>query len=796
MLDNGTTAVGIGFLRLLNLVDVKPSYFAFTYDRTRDEIAVGGKLQIGEDSFFPRPLDASIAGNIRIRDGTVSEGKLEIDGILGIKGYGFDDLELTLDAAANAGRGAITGSGKLLLPFPSLFQIDEDGLDHYDSPTDFYPGIVAGGENGASRPDTWGIGARIEFTTEPVALDGIEVSAILPTGIPFFSTPFEIREIGAGLDNFSAANAEAVSFSGLLGLEGIAGRIFDTRIDLQGEVSKNRFEGGLKGHFIDPDRVSFEGTGKLDWVADVFEASLQMSFLDSLIEASLELRSTFDLDATARGQASFELLGARVDGNVYLRIQNDDDASNDYVAAWGSVRLDLPFLGARMISRGIKYTFDGGAPTSFGAADVPAYASWVVDASTADLMVTVAWERPAAGPVDTRVIVYDDLQKTRVREIIGQADYAAHGIAVIPQWSGPLGTVIYIAAPEPGLWDVEVLDPEALGEIRYSASTSLAPGTLRLDALARDRASVTIDFTAIAPDGQSTVLFFADDDPTGFNGIAIGSVAESDGAGRFVWNATGFATGWYWLYALMEDGRHIPLEAYADAPLRIGAPAAPIVGTPGADTLAGTPGNDTIEAGAGHDTIAGGAGNDQLAGGPGIDSARYDHAHASAQIVAVGSSIEVRGPGGTDTLNGIERLQFTDRKLAFDLLPQQSAGQAALALGVLLPAGLASPPIIGLVMSFTDSGMDVTGFCQWLDDNGILAALAGSRSAHAIARMAADNVLRLEAPASVIDALAATMDGRIGTLTPAQFLGWAAATEFNQIAVDLVGLQQSGMAFA
>lgn len=99
-------------------------------------------------------------------------------------------------------------------------------------------------------------------------------------------------------------------------------------------------------------------------------------------------------------------------------------------------------------------------------------------------------------------------------------------------------------------------------------------------------------------------------------------------------------------------------------------------------------------------------------------------------------------------------------------------------------------------MGFTDIDMDVTGFCQWLDDNGILADLAGSRSPHAIARMAVHNVLRFEAPAAVIDSLAATIDGRSGNLTPAQFLGWAANTECNQLAVGLVGLQQGGMAFA
>jgi hypothetical protein len=57
-------------------------------------------------------------------------------------------------------------------------------------------------------------------------------------------------------------------------------------------------------------------------------------------------------------------------------------------------------------------------------------------------------------------------------------------------------------------------------------------------------------------------------------------------------------------------------------------------------------------------------------------------------------------------------------------------------------------------------------------------------------------VLRTEAAAPLVDLLASFMDGRSAAYTPAQFLGVLASLEINQIAVDLVGLQQSGLVFA
>lgn len=94
-------------------------------------------------------------------------------------------------------------------------------------------------------------------------------------------------------------------------------------------------------------------------------------------------------------------------------------------------------------------------------------------------------------------------------------------------------------------------------------------------------------------------------------------------------------------------------------------------GTDGPDVLAGTALDDLLEGNDGPDRLAGGAGNDKLIGGAGTDTAVYDSAASNYRhdLVSTGWTIkDLRGnsPDGQDLLVDIERIQFSDRTLAFD----------------------------------------------------------------------------------------------------------------------------------
>ena len=82
-----------------------------------------------------------------------------------------------------------------------------------------------------------------------------------------------------------------------------------------------------------------------------------------------------------------------------------------------------------------------------------------------------------------------------------------------------------------------------------------------------------------------------------------------------------------------------------------------------------------VSGGAGNDTLVGGAGNDTLDGGAGLDTALFSGSKAGYTLTRTSSGMTAASAAdGTDALINIERLQFTDKTLAFDL--DGNAGQA------------------------------------------------------------------------------------------------------------------------
>ena len=88
-----------------------------------------------------------------------------------------------------------------------------------------------------------------------------------------------------------------------------------------------------------------------------------------------------------------------------------------------------------------------------------------------------------------------------------------------------------------------------------------------------------------------------------------------------------------------------------------------VIGNAAANRLYGRGGADVLNGGAGADWLSGGAGNDTLSGGSGTDTVRYAYnqgqytiAHAGNQVIVTATT----GSEGTDTLTGIEKIQFHD----------------------------------------------------------------------------------------------------------------------------------------
>lgn len=105
------------------------------------------------------------------------------------------------------------------------------------------------------------------------------------------------------------------------------------------------------------------------------------------------------------------------------------------------------------------------------------------------------------------------------------------------------------------------------------------------------------------------------------------------------------------------------------------------VGGAGNDTLVGNSVANNLRGGAGNDIIAGLGGNDVIDGGTGLNTARFSHRLSdftvSKQIVGNQTNFIVSDTtniDGNDTLQNIQRLQFSDHSLAFDI--KGNAGEA------------------------------------------------------------------------------------------------------------------------
>ncbi len=101
-------------------------------------------------------------------------------------------------------------------------------------------------------------------------------------------------------------------------------------------------------------------------------------------------------------------------------------------------------------------------------------------------------------------------------------------------------------------------------------------------------------------------------------------------------------------------------------------------GLGGDDRLYGGGGIDALSGGAGNDLLTGGADIDSLNGGEGVDTAAFAQPRGDYLIrrLSFGWQVEARvGDEGTDTVSGVESLQFADQTLSL-VAPAGQAGAA------------------------------------------------------------------------------------------------------------------------
>jgi hypothetical protein len=109
-----------------------------------------------------------------------------------------------------------------------------------------------------------------------------------------------------------------------------------------------------------------------------------------------------------------------------------------------------------------------------------------------------------------------------------------------------------------------------------------------------------------------------------------------------------------------------------------------VTGSSSADVILGGGGNDKLSGAFGADIFTGGAGNDTLSGGQDLDTAVFAGKASEYKITTSGGVTivqdlqpTVNGNDGTDTLTGINRLQFLDQVIILDAPPVIDLGNLA-----------------------------------------------------------------------------------------------------------------------
>ena len=316
--------------------------------------------------------------------------------------------------------------------------------------------------------------------------------------------------------------------------------------------------------------------------------------------------------------------------------------------------------------------------------------------------------------------------------------------------------------------------------------------------------TVSITVTAVndAPTGTVTISGTA---TQGQALAAANTLADADGLGsiRYQWQAAGVsisgATTSSYTLTQAEVGKVITVTAsYTDA---LGM-AESKISTPTSAVAA----NQTLAGGTASESFTSGPGNDSIDGGAGTDTVIYGGSRTNFSLTKVGNGFTLAdstGTLGTDTLQDVERLKFSDGSIALDVGATQSAGQTVLLLGAVLPGTLvfdaSKQALVGAVIDLFDQGFtlqDISGAVMRLPIWDVLTGKSVPTTRD-IANYLLTNVNGVAPdPATLLDAVLALNSQTDYSHGQGALLWHLAESTTNQTHVGLVGLATAGLAYS
>ena len=526
------------------------SNISLEYVGSEDKIKIQGKVVIAPFVKLAKQkknIDfiADFAGDNFIQ---IQNGKVDVKGSLAVEsnikaanGWGLSELKLDIDTQNKD----IGGSAKIVFPFGAKFPPN-------------------------SAVAAFGLGFKLpipplQLNKVSVEFDDLQVPAIIFDGVPvvFF------QRLSGSVENFAPSDPDLTEFSGGIGATlgpqiKIGSEKFSLiRLDVDGTISSEQLSATGKVIIINKKNEVRESTATVNWVKRFFELKGNFTFLDGLIKAKASFKTDFKFNITMSGTASagipksVPLVGGSqiASGNFLFNFSNDNNLSNDSITVWNTLDIQKGFEAK--FASGVKYYLDGRSEALFK--NLPRVGSWAVAANTPWIILSADWENELGTNVPVQIETPDG-------RLINESEFAANNIAFVDELTNSKTKTVIIFNPTAGIWDIEVPNKTGLGAINYNAVTNSQAPTIAITAPVTDVTgqNATISYNAFDSDSNATVSLFYDNDNQGFDGILIkDGLAETDGAGSFVWNTEGIATGDYYVYAMVLDENNAPAFSYS-----------------------------------------------------------------------------------------------------------------------------------------------------------------------------------------------------------------------------------------
>lgn len=221
----------------------------------------------------------------------------------------------------------------------------------------------------------------------------------------------------------------------------------------------------------------------------------------------------------------------------------------------------------------------------------------------------------------------------------------------------------------------------------------------------------------------------------------------------------------------------------------------------GDDNVFGTVGNNLLRGYEGSNRYHASAGNDIVDGKYGFDTfvlegrrSQYEISPSKAPIDGVDYAATAMTDGvNTTLLVDVERIEFSDIKMAFDLDLHGNAGWAARLIGSIVgKEALSETGLVGEVLAHLDA-IGIKSVTELLVDSGTMAVQAGGADNASFFTLLYKNVMGKAPSQSELSELVSYIDS--GAFTQAQALEVIAGLDLTANQIGLTGLAQAGLEY-